>query len=830
MSGKFYIGRKYDWKKGETTKVQVNYDANDLTTHGVVVGMTGSGKTGLCIDILEEAALNNIPAIIVDPKGDIANLLLHFPDLAPADFQPWMDPDQARRDGKTVEEAAASIAGVWEKGLAGWDITPERIAQVKAAVQYAVFTPGSDAGLPVSVLASLSAPELDWQDNRELLVEMISSTVTALLALIGVEADPVRSREHILLANIVEHSWQAEEDLTIEALIQYIQSPPFERLGALEVEKFYPSSDRFSLAMLLNNLLAAPTFEAWREGAPLDIESFLWTEDGKPRHSIFYLAHLPESERMFFVTILLASLEAWMRKQSGSSSLRTLLYFDEVLGFLPPVSKPPSKPLMIRLLKQARAFGLGLLLTTQNPIDLDYKALSNAGTWFIGKLQTEQDKGRVLDGLESITVGSSGLNRSKVDKLISSLDKRDFLLHNVHEDEPEVFYTRWAMAYLGGPITRTKLSDLNKMVGAKLPAASQTERTAPGLQAEATPVGQTRGKPAAVGVSAVRPRIAAGYADVLLPNNLTASDALKQANLKADAADLDGLSYRPVLIAQAMIRYLDRTHNIDHEKTFTALIPDPDRRGMIRWQEHVSPPIKLENLDDVALKGSSFGKLEEPLSDKAILKSMQADFLDFIYHDAPLALLSNPELDLVAEPGVTSAQFREMCAEAARDKLAEETDVLQEKYEKKIETLKDKLSKEERELAEDEDELSSRKMEELATHAENVLGLFSGSRSRRRVSSSLTKRRMTTKAKADVEESHAVIEEYRKDLIALEAELSGELDELEERWAKIATAVEEYKLTPYKKDIHIDLFGVAWMPFWQVTQDGERLAVPGYQA
>lgn len=828
-TGKFFIGRKYDWKKDRISEEDVIYDADDLTTHGVVVGMTGSGKTGLCIDVLEEAALNNIPALIVDPKGDIANLLLHFPDLAPDDFEPWMDPDQARRDGKSTSEAAADVAALWKKGLGDWGISSERIAAVRDSVQYAVYTPGSDAGIPVSVLASLDAPDLDWHENREILVEMISSTATALLALIGVDADPVRSREHILLANILEHYWQKGEGLTLESLIQYIQSPPFERLGALDVEKFYPSDDRFSLAMLLNNLLAAPTFETWREGVALDVERLLWTEEGKARHSIFYLAHLPDNERMFFVTLLLAAVEAWMRKQPGSSSLRTLLYFDEVLGFLPPVSKPPSKPLMIRLLKQARAFGLGLLLTTQNPIDLDYKALSNAGTWFIGKLQTEQDKARVLDGLEGITIGESGLDRGKVDKLISSLDKRVFLLHNVHEDDPEVFYTRWAMAYLGGPVTRAKLADLNQLVGAEVPASRMPKGRESAELKGAVASAPSAAAPSQEGTSH-RPTVPTGFDDVLLPNNVTLSQALHNAGLDAGKAEPGGLRYKPILLAQAAIRYLDRKHNIDHQREVSALVPDPDRRGMIRWEEHLGSPIPRDSLSGTALSGSQFSLLEEPLSDKTLLKSMQTDFQDYLYHDAPLTLFYNPDLDLVAQPGVTSAQFREQCAEAARDLRDEDEDTLREKYEKKLKALQDKIEREQRELAEDEAELSSRKMEELATHAENVLGMFSGSRSRRSVSTSLTKRRMTAKAKADVEESREVIEDYQKDFKQMEEELTQELEELEDRWAKAATEVEEMKITPYKKDIHVEVFGVAWMPYWAVEDhDGIRL-VAGFQA
>ncbi|MEJ5224962.1 MAG: helicase HerA-like domain-containing protein, partial [Anaerolineales bacterium] len=399
---KFYLGRRFDPLSGQTTPDPTLYDPADLTTHAVVTGMTGSGKTGLCIALMEESALQGIPAIIVDVKGDLTNLLLHFPDLAPQDFQPWLDADTLRRRGQTLEQAAEETARTWRQGLEEWGIAPERIRALRNAAQFAVYTPGSDAGLRVSVLSTLQAPNLPWQGNREILREKIASTVTALLSLTGMDdVDPVRSREHILLSNIFEHAWSAGRPLDLTELILQTQQPPFDRLGAFPLESFFPAKERTALAMLLNNILAAPSFESWREGQPLDIPAFLHTPDGTPCHSVFYLAHLSETERMFFVTLLLASFETWMRTQPGSQSLRAILYFDELYGYLPPQRNPASKTPLLRMLKQARAFGVGLLLATQNPVDVDYKALSNAGTWFVGKLQTERDKDRLLDGLEN---------------------------------------------------------------------------------------------------------------------------------------------------------------------------------------------------------------------------------------------------------------------------------------------------------------------------------------------------------------------------------------------------------------------------------------------
>jgi len=828
--GKFYIGREFDPKKQEITDIPTNYDPADLTTHGVVVGMTGSGKTGLCVDILEEAALNGIPALLVDPKGDIGNLLLHFPQLSPDDFEPWVDREQARREKKSTEELAAEQAELWKKGLAQWGIGPERIQAVADAVEYAIYTPGSDAGLPVSILASLKAPDLPWEENREILRERISSTVTAILGLVGMDADPMQSREHILLANIFEESWKIGQDLDLTTLIQMVQAPPFEKLGALDLEQVYPPKDRFSLAMSLNNILASPSFSLWIEGESLDIKSLLWTPEGKPRHTIFYLAHLSDAERMFFVTLLLSALETWVRAQSGVSSLRALLYFDEVFGYLPPVANPPSKPPMIRLLKQARAFGFGLLLATQNPIDLDYKALSNAGTWFIGRLQTEQDKNRLLDGLEGV---SSDLNRSQVDKMISSLGKRVFLLHNVHEKKPVLFSTRWAMAYLRGPVTRNQVRTLNKMVGAKARKTTTPAETgkpaSAGESAAAVAAASAVVKPEPSTQLVSRPAVPGGVQEVFLSNTVTLAQAVKKEGLAAEAVAGSGLVYRPALLAQSSARILNRTSGIDTEKAIAALVPDPDRRGVVRWENHVVTPLDLNSLESNPLPDVDFGELDAPLNNASTMKNMQKDFEDYIYRTLSVEVLFNPTLKLTAEPGTTRAAFRTQCTEAARVARDEEIAKLRKKYETKINSIERKLAKEEQDLSEDQTMLNSRRLEEAATLAENVIGLLGGSRSSRRISSSVSKRRMTQKAKADIDETMQLIEMYKKELAGIQTEVQEVVTEVEQRWVDAAGEIEEKSFTPYKKDIFMDVFGVSWLPFWQVEADGKQLELPGWE-
>ncbi len=455
--GAFYLGRLFDADRDRVTDEEYLYDSMDLTTHAVCLGMTGSGKTGLCVTLLEEAAIDGVPAIVLDPKGDLGNLLLTFPKLEAADFRPWVDPAVAAREGESVDEHAASTAARWRKGLTDWDQDGARIERLRNAAECAIYTPGSSAGLGLAVLSSFAAPPPGQREDSDELRERVSAAASSLLALLGIGADPIQAREHILLSNIFKHRWQAGEDLDLETLIRGVQSPPFEKVGFLDLEAFFPAKDRFQLAMALNSLVASPGFAAWFEGEPLEIERLLWTRDGRPRIAILSIAHLSDVERMFFVTLLLNEMVTWMRAQPGTGSLRALLYMDEVFGYLPPTANPPSKTPLLTLLKQARACGIGVVLATQNPVDLDYKSLSNSGTWLIGRLQTERDQARVLDGL----AGSGlALDRSQVEGMLARLKKRVFLVNNVHDEEPTLIHSRWAMSYLRGPLTRSQIETL----------------------------------------------------------------------------------------------------------------------------------------------------------------------------------------------------------------------------------------------------------------------------------------------------------------------------------------------------------------------------------
>ena len=837
-NGKFYLGRTKSATTGEVSQEPLLYDPADLTTHGVVVGMTGSGKTGLCLDLLEEAALNGVPALMIDPKGDITNSLLHFPDLAPVDFAPWINADIARRAGKTVEEVAEETAESWRKGLASWDIEPERIRRLKESVQFAIYTPGSDAGLPLSILASLAAPKLDWDEYRDLLREQIATTVIALLGLTGMKnIDPLQSREHILLANIFEYAWSRGQDLEMSELILQVQEPPFEKLGVFPVEQFFPEKARFSLAMQLNNILAAPSFQAWIEGEPLDIARLLHTDEGKPRHTIFYVAHLSESERMFFVTLLLSAAEAWMRAQRGSTSLRALIYFDEIFGYLPPIARPPSKLVLLRLLKQARAFGLGLLLATQNPADVDYKGLSNAGTWFVGKLATERDKERLLDGLSS--GAPDALDRREYDRLISRLGKRVFLLRNIHEAEPVLFQTRWAMNYLAGPVTRTQIDELNILAGAIRPRATEVsleESTEAGASVEAVetsapgpPLAPTlvSTKPFAGERLADRPAVPTRIQEYFLPYGITPGQALARyrPELAADWRDI-GRRYRPALLAQVRIGFFNRTYALDLTRRWTVLAPALGVEERLAWQDYAAGRIDPSRLAASPLPEASYAPLEGGLADGRVLRALRDDLVDWLYRNSQVIVRENKQLAIVGGPEVSLAEFRERCTEAARERSYLEEQKVAGRYDRRIEPLQERLAKAEAALTNEEAAHSERRAEEAKAHAKTVLSLFK----KQNRSSSATRRRATQTAKERVEKANEKVADLGRQLAALETERDEALLNVRRRWADIAAAYEEVPVSPFKKDITTELYGIAWLPY-HILQAGENyLELPAYQS
>jgi DNA helicase HerA-like ATPase len=824
--GAFYLGKEYDLAKGQILDSLVMYDARDLTTHAVCVGMTGSGKTGLCIDLLEEAAIDNVPAILIDPKGDLTNMLLTFPELRPEDFQPWINVDDARRKEMSVEEYAKSTAESWKKGLADWGEGPERIRMLKESADFAIYTPGSDAGLPVSILASLSAPGLSWDEEQELLREQIQGTVGALLGLVGIEADPLQSREHILLSNIFEHFWRRGEDLDLTRLITAIQSPPVRQIGVFDVDTFFPEKDRFGLAMSLNNIIAAPGFQAWLEGEPLDPSHLLYTPEGKPRHSIFYIAHLSDAERMFFVTLLLEQVVTWVRQQSGTTSLRALLYFDEVFGFFPPVAEPPSKRPLLTLLKQARAFGFGVVLTTQNPVDLDYKGLTNAGTWFIGTLQTERDKMRVLDGLESASAAAGGgLKRQQLDRIISALRSRVFLLHNVHEDRPVIFNTRWAMSYLRGPLTRTQVRDL---------MADRRKTAVPSVSEAAGRPSAREGVAAAAvdttvleGYSSSPPSVSPGMSQVFLPLRVREKDAVsslsKELGQAAQATETT-VVYEPHLLGMGAVSFVDRKRNLDQATAVGLLVQGEDLGATSAWEEATAVELDARDLESEPESEALFGTLPSQLSTASKLKALEKDFANHLFDSEQLDLLYSPALNLYGEPGESEKDFAVRAQLAAREQRDAQVDQLRNKYQKSLDRLEERLSKEEQELAGDRAEYEGRKREELLSAGETVVGMLGifGRRSSRSLSTAARKRRMTTQAQGDVKESEEQIKRLEEEIKQMTQEMETEAQALADRWEDSAGEIQTYTVKPRRSDIKVELVTLAWAPYWEIGYRSAR--------
>ncbi len=842
--GSFYLGAQYDLKKKERLNTPINYDARDLTTHAVCVGMTGSGKTGLCVGLLEEAAVDNVPTLIIDPKGDMTNLLLQFPELRPQDFEPWINPDDARRKGKSVAEYAESTANLWRNGQADWGITPERIKSLVASGEFTIYTPGSDAGVPINILGSLAAPQLDFATNAEAIRDRITGTVIALLGLVGIKADPIRSREAILLANIFEHFWKDNKDLDIASLITSIQNPPVRQIGVFDVDTFYPEKDRFELAMDFNNLIAAPSFKNWLSGESLDIDKLMYNANGSPRHSVFYIAHLSDSERMFFVTLLLENVLTWMRRQTGTTSLRAILYFDELFGFFPPTAEPPSKRPLLTLLKQARAFGLGCVLVSQNPIDIDYKGLTNAGTWFIGKLQAERDKDRVLQGLKGAIAEAGGKEKVDYDTLISQLGSRVFLMHNVHEDRPVVFHTRWVMSYLRGPMTRPQVAQLmagRKSIAAPAVPVANTSHSTQSSAVAASPPSKAENSGVPDGYSATPPTLDPSVTQVYLPVELGEQAAIRRASEESGEAltvESTQLIYEPAIIGAASVRFFDRKNKIDEKthKVLLALNPDSGRGG-IDWESAEESPLssrdlrkKPERVDEK--QGPFFAPAPESANNGRELKSLEKDLSDWLYYNSKLPVKSHPTLKLVQKPDESERAFKIRLQQAARERRDDEVDKLEKKYETKIDRLEDKLRLRERRLSDDEAEFEARKRDEMVGIGESVLGFVMGRRSTRVLSRASSKRRMTAKAKANIEDTKDEIEDIKADIAELESELKEAADDITTRWADSLEELETVEIAPRRSDVQIQLLALAWTPLWRIAVDGRRgkdvLTVPAY--
>jgi DNA helicase HerA-like ATPase len=783
--GTFYLGKTYDIETRQRGGLFL-YDSKDLVTHAVCVGMTGSGKTGLGIGLLEEAALDGIPALVIDPKGDLSDLLLTFPALRPEDFLPWVNADEAGRQNLTVEAFAAQQAQSWTKGLAEWGQDGDRIARLRAAADFAIYTPGSRAGLPLSVLRSLSVPSAALAGDEDLYRERLVATASGLLALLGLPGGSTPGREQVLLSNLLDSAWRQGQSLDLVGLVGLIQSPPFTRLGALDLETFYPATQRAELAAALNTFVASPGFQAWMEGEAMDPEKLLWTGNGRPRVAIISLAHLGDAERMFVVTALLNEVLAWARAQPGTTSLRAILFMDEIFGFFPPVAAPPSKAPMLSLLKTGRAYGLGVCLTSQNPADLDYKGLSNAGTWFIGRLQTERDRERLLDGLETLGSRGGGWDRGWLDKAITGLEKRVFLVNNVHDDAPSALQTRWTMSYLRGPITRQQIQNL-------MDPYRRTVEDQPG------------GKP---GAPTATPDSTPADSPVALPSSIP------QVFLPGGGSST---VYRPMLLAAARLRIADRKLKVDTllDEVFLAEIKDAPIP--VDWADGRQADVSSDALQKNGAPGASFRQPAPAAARASNYADWKKDFVTWLASSHAIEIWRSPATGLLSQPGEAEPAFRGRVSLALREARDQETDQLRRKYAPKMKRLEDRLRRAQQAVDRESEQARQQKAQTAISFGATVLGAFVG----RKAISATTLGRATTAARGatrsakedkDVERAEENADAIQEQLKELEAEFQAEADSLQAGRGGDEETLEAISLRAKKGDIAVQLLALAWVP------------------
>jgi hypothetical protein len=797
--GAFYLGRAYDLAADRAGDAPLLYDSKDLTTHAVIVGMTGSGKTGLAISLLEEAAIDGIPVIAIDPKGDLPNLLLSFPELRPEDFRPWVDAASAARAGRTPDEEASALASRWREGLAASGQDGARVARYAAASERIVWTPGSRAGRPLSLLGSFSAPPAAIRQDEEALRERAAGAVSGLLALVGVDADPLRSREHILLSTLLCGAWREGRDLELGALIHAIGKPGIERVGVLDLESFFPARERAALASLLNNLLAAPGFAVWSEGEPLDAPTLLFGAGGRPRLSVVSIAHLSDAERMFVVTWLLEQVVAWMRAQPGASTLRALLYMDEVFGYFPPTANPPAKQPMLTLLKQARAYGLGVVLATQNPVDLDYKGLSNAGTWFLGRLQTERDKARVLEGLEGASAAAgAAFDRGRMEAVLAGLKSRVFLMNNVHDDAPVVLQTRCTLSYLAGPLTREQIRALP---GAQAAPAAAAVAPAP----VAAPAAPAQAPAPAAAPAAQRPIVPPEAGEAFLPVTHAAAGAGK-------------LGYRPALLGVAQLHYVDAKSGVDHWSRALALAPLNDASADSPWEQAAFSAASPPALDAAPAAGAGFAALPAAASRAASYARWKSQLEAQLYRGRPLELLRSTRPALVSQPGESEAEFLARLREQGRAARDLELGKLRERYAPRLARLQERIAAAEARSEREREEYQEKRLQSVISVGATLVGALFG----RKLASASNVGRATTAARGvsraarergDIARAEERVEDLRAELAALEAELEQDVAALEAP-AAAPPAAEPLRIAPRKSDLEIEAVRLVWVP-WQ---------------
>jgi hypothetical protein len=791
--GVFYLGRLYDIQKKNQLEDLLLYDSKDLVTHAICIGMTGSGKTGLCVSLIEEAAIDGIPTIAIDPKGDITNLLLTFPELRGQDFAPWINEEDAIKKDLTKEEYAEQQATLWRNGLLKWGQDGKRIQRLHESADFVIYTPGSNSGVPISILKSFAAPPAGIREDNELLQERITTTVTSLLGLLGINADPIRSREHILISTILAAAWQQGEDLDIGRLIQRIQTPPMTRIGILDIESFYPSKERFELALQLNNLLAAPGFSLWLEGEPLDIGKLLYSTNGKPKVSIFYTAHLNDAQRMFFTSLLLNQIVGWMRTQSGTTSLRSILYFDEVFGYLPPLANPPSKMPLLTLLKQARAFGLGIVLATQNPVDLDYKAISNAGTWFLGRLQTERDKARVMDGLEGASLsGQKQFDRQSMEQMLSALGNRVFLMNNVHEDVPAIFETRWALSYLRGPLTREQIKVLVE------PLKNQLNAVAPFQPETASSIPSVPSSMSLKGISQIPP----------VPPDVPQYFLHTTQN----QSQTQSIVYYPYIIGSAQIRFTNTKTRIDQTKDVvfhTAVTDDPIP---VSWENSQQTTLNISALQKTRLENVLYGDLPAAALKVKNYTMWEADFTNWLFRTQKLELFRSGNLNVSSMTGETERDFRIRLQQIAREKRDEEINILREKYAQKYAKIDERLRRVQMDVQEHEAQIRDQKYQTAISLGTTLLGGFLGRKTLGGFRTTSRDMGRSMKKKREGEYAKENLQSLQEEKQRLELQFQTEVNTLETKINPITENLESILITPTKTNIVVRFVALVWKP------------------
>jgi hypothetical protein len=784
-----HLGFRLDPKTGKPGADGLVVESGDLTTHGVILGMTGSGKTGLGVVLIEEALLAGIPCLVLDPKGDMGNLLLTFPDLDAASFRPWVNEDDARSEGLSLDEYAAKTATIWREGLEADGIGPDRVRALRDAAEFTVYTPGSESGVPLNVIGSLQAPTLSWESEAETLRDEIEGTVTSLLGLVGISADPLSSREHVLLSNVIEHAWRAGQSLDLGALIGQIQAPPLRKLGVFEIDAFFPPKDRTELALKLNSLVASPTFSAWGAGEPLDAETLLRTPEGTPRCAIVYLAHLSDDERQFVVTLVLSKLVTWMRGQPGTSDLRTLAYMDEVFGFVPPTAMPPAKKPILTILKQGRAFGVGMALATQNPVDLDYKAMSNAGTWLVGRLQTERDKARVLEGLRS---AAGGTDVDALDTAIGGLQKRQFLLVSAKSSTPALFESRWAMSYLRGPLTKDQIDTLT-------PDAPQPAREPMPAQAPAPPQAPDE--------TAVAPAVAPG-----VPVRYLDPGAPWAAQVGAAAS---GQRLTAFLAARVNLRFDDARAGIDASEEWEALYGPLDGGFDVEGET----PVDYDERDfrPDAPEGAGYVLPQAPLGEARFFREATAQIQRRLVDQRTLEVQRNASLKLYSRPGETPEQFEQRCDETAQAEADREAAKIRDRLEARAERLRAAYELAQRRVEELDAAEKSHQATELAAGAGAVLdALLRGRRNVRsiatKIGSAASRRGVTTRAAERRRTAEERVQQRADELAELEQELLDEVAEIDAKWRVKAAEIETVAIKLEATDVRVAELAVVWVP------------------